>query len=52
MIVDLALILGLFLFETLHEVVDLTLFLVKNLILLSFTVLSTSALASTRLLLL
>lgn len=51
-IVDLTLILGLFLFETFHEVVDLTLFLVKNLILLSFTVLSTSALAATRLLLL
>ena len=43
-IVDLAFVLGLFFFETLHEVIDLALFLVKNLILLSFTVLSPCAL--------
>jgi hypothetical protein len=50
-VVDLPLVLGLFFFETLHEVIDLALFLVKNLVLLSFTVLSTCTL-SARLLLL
>lgn len=43
-IVDLAFVLGLFFFETLHEIVDLALFLIKNLVLLSFTILSTSTL--------
>ncbi len=51
MVVDLAFVLSLFFFETLHEVIDFALFLVKNLVLLSFTVLSTSTL-SARLLLL
>lgn len=50
-IVDLAFVLGLFFFETLHEVIDLALFLVKNLILLSFTVLSSCALCARLLLL-
>ena len=52
MIVDLTLVLGLFLFETLHEIVDLTLLLVEDLVLLSLTVLSSSTLTPARLLLL
>ena len=51
MIVDLAFVLSLFFFETLHEVVDLTLFLVKNLVFLSFTVLSSCTLTARLLLL-
>lgn len=51
-VIDLALILGLLFFEALHEIVDLTLLLVENLVLLSLAILSTGTMVSTTRLLL